>query len=213
MPSQSSRIFKEELTRKRNGNDDLLNQFEMLIHSKPRLQDVLDYLHHDLSQLDQFIQEFAIFSVKAWSICDALFDYKIFYFNIIAVFENEPENPWVQETLHWWNDCGFEEGYQGTNGTGSIISCAFQPPRLYTAHAVSPLKATAASSAPSPTASITVLPKFMPLMYITPSSMGKVALTILIFAVQIILALVLLLCITTLLVMLTLVQHVSSNLS
>ncbi|KAG6816711.1 hypothetical protein H0H87_003686 [Tephrocybe sp. NHM501043] len=122
----------------------------MLIHSKPKLQDVLDYLHHDPSQLDQFIwkvychiftsptsaisgnpsttklskaflhslttvtsqtlayaavqAQFTISSVEAWSICNASFNYKIFYLNIIAVFEDKPENPWVQETLHWWND-------------------------------------------------------------------------------------------------------------
>ncbi|KAG6814474.1 hypothetical protein H0H87_008540, partial [Tephrocybe sp. NHM501043] len=34
----------------KTSNDDLLNQFDMLIYSKPKSQDVLDYLHHDSSQ-------------------------------------------------------------------------------------------------------------------------------------------------------------------
>ncbi|KAG6818546.1 hypothetical protein H0H92_002622, partial [Tricholoma furcatifolium] len=46
---------------------------------------------------------FAISSVETWSMRDASFDYEMFYFNIVAIFEDEPDNPWVQETLHWWN--------------------------------------------------------------------------------------------------------------
>ncbi|KAG6839635.1 hypothetical protein C0991_000639 [Blastosporella zonata] len=46
---------------------------------------------------------FVISSVDIWSIRNGTFNYQDFYSNIVSLFEEKPENPWVVETLDWWN--------------------------------------------------------------------------------------------------------------
>lgn len=38
-----------------------------------------------------------------WSIQDGHFDYIHFYYNIVEMFETDPEDPWVVSTLKWWD--------------------------------------------------------------------------------------------------------------
>jgi len=32
-----------------------------------------------------------------------VFSYEKFYENIVTLFEDDPEDPWVIDTLEWWN--------------------------------------------------------------------------------------------------------------
>ncbi|KAG6844236.1 hypothetical protein H0H87_008579 [Tephrocybe sp. NHM501043] len=111
----------------------------------------------------------------------------MFYFNIIAIFEDKPENHWVQETLHWWNeqlpdlnkptkkrkqvvleDKDIDNG-SDDNGVVDLrkamrayrlchLLCILTTEALHYLHHLPPTpKATAASSAPLPTASITAI--------------------------------------------------------
>lgn len=40
---------------------------------------------------------------ESWDKRDGSFNYQHFYESVVAVFENEPGLPWVEETLKWWN--------------------------------------------------------------------------------------------------------------
>ncbi|KAG6896814.1 hypothetical protein C0992_005914 [Termitomyces sp. T32_za158] len=46
---------------------------------------------------------FAISSSEKWCIKDGKFNLAHFFNNIVALFENDPKNPWVLETLAWWD--------------------------------------------------------------------------------------------------------------
>lgn len=40
----------------------------------------------------------------SWNQCDGEFSYRHFYETIVSVFEDNPELPWVEETLKWWDE-------------------------------------------------------------------------------------------------------------
>ena len=42
--------------------------------------------------------------MSQWGSCDNLFNLHLFYDNIVTMFEKNPEDPWVIETLEWWNE-------------------------------------------------------------------------------------------------------------
>jgi hypothetical protein len=42
--------------------------------------------------------------MSQWSSSDNLFNLQLFYDNIVAMFEEDPEDPWIIETLKWWNE-------------------------------------------------------------------------------------------------------------
>lgn len=51
-----------------------------------------------------YIQAHLALSDKAaWDMRDVTFSYRHFYESVVAVFEDNPELPWVEETLKWWN--------------------------------------------------------------------------------------------------------------
>jgi len=35
---------------------------------------------------------------------DGAFEHGVFYQNIVRMFETDPDDPWVKETLAWWNE-------------------------------------------------------------------------------------------------------------
>jgi hypothetical protein len=35
---------------------------------------------------------------------DEKFDNRTFFNNIVRIFETDPDDPWVIETLDWWNE-------------------------------------------------------------------------------------------------------------
>jgi hypothetical protein len=39
-----------------------------------------------------------------WTTDDGAFEYEVFYQNIVRMFEDDAEDPWVKETLGWWNE-------------------------------------------------------------------------------------------------------------
>jgi hypothetical protein len=39
-----------------------------------------------------------------WNSTHDLFDLHDFYNTIVATFEMNPDDPWVVETLEWWNE-------------------------------------------------------------------------------------------------------------
>ena len=41
---------------------------------------------------------------KGWTIDDGAFEYPVFYQNIVRMFESDPDDEWVQETLAWWHE-------------------------------------------------------------------------------------------------------------
>ena len=41
---------------------------------------------------------------KGWTIDDGAFEYGVFYQNIVRMFESDPDDEWVKETLDWWNE-------------------------------------------------------------------------------------------------------------
>ena len=49
--------------------------------------------------------QFALSSDKEWGFIDNPFSYKAFYKNIVMLFKDDLEDPWVIETLEWWNEC------------------------------------------------------------------------------------------------------------
>jgi len=48
---------------------------------------------------------FFLSSNKEWGLSDNTFSYNVFYKNIVILFEDDLEDPWVIEMLEWWNEC------------------------------------------------------------------------------------------------------------
>jgi hypothetical protein len=46
---------------------------------------------------------FALSTMETWSQQDGQFDMKLFYEGIVMALETDPEDPWVVETMGWWN--------------------------------------------------------------------------------------------------------------
>jgi hypothetical protein len=42
--------------------------------------------------------------MSQWGSSDNLFNLQEFYNAIVAMFETEPQHPWVVDTLEWWNE-------------------------------------------------------------------------------------------------------------
>lgn len=42
--------------------------------------------------------------MNQWGSTDNLFNLHEFYNTIVAMFEKDPDDPWVVETLEWWNE-------------------------------------------------------------------------------------------------------------
>jgi len=40
---------------------------------------------------------------KGWRLEDGLFEYIVFYHNIVKMFELDLDDEWVQDTLVWWH--------------------------------------------------------------------------------------------------------------
>ncbi|KAG6851912.1 hypothetical protein C0991_005040, partial [Blastosporella zonata] len=47
---------------------------------------------------------FALSSCARWDIKDGKFNLQSLFNNIVALFESAPKDPWVVETLNWWNE-------------------------------------------------------------------------------------------------------------
>jgi hypothetical protein len=59
----------------------------------------------DRTLTGSYVQAHLALSDKAsWDQQDVIFNYRNFYESIVAVFEDNPELPWVEETLKWWNE-------------------------------------------------------------------------------------------------------------
>jgi hypothetical protein len=41
--------------------------------------------------------------MECWGQLDGAFDLKAFYDGIVELFEADPDDEWVVETLQWWN--------------------------------------------------------------------------------------------------------------
>jgi hypothetical protein len=46
----------------------------------------------------------ALSSMSQWGSYDGVFDLKAFYSTIVTMFESDPDDLWVIETLEWWNE-------------------------------------------------------------------------------------------------------------
>jgi len=54
---------------------------------------------------DLIIQAYiALSSMSQWGSYDDLFNLQDFYTTIVMMFEQDPNDPWVIETLEWWNE-------------------------------------------------------------------------------------------------------------
>jgi len=42
--------------------------------------------------------------MSQWGSYDGVFDLKAFYSTIVTMFESDPDDLWVIETLEWWNE-------------------------------------------------------------------------------------------------------------
>jgi hypothetical protein len=42
--------------------------------------------------------------MSQWASCDNIFNLQLFYDSIVTTFEKNPQDPWVIETLEWWNE-------------------------------------------------------------------------------------------------------------
>jgi len=49
----------------------------------------------------------ALSSMSQWGTCHDLVNLCDFYNTIVATFERNPDDPWVVETLEWWNEYVF----------------------------------------------------------------------------------------------------------
>jgi hypothetical protein len=38
-----------------------------------------------------------------WRAADGLFDLEVFFNILVELFESDPDDPWCEETLEWWN--------------------------------------------------------------------------------------------------------------
>jgi len=54
-------------------------------------------LSHDLKTY------IALSNMKRWGSSNGLFYLDEFYDNIVSIFEDNADSPWVEETLEWWN--------------------------------------------------------------------------------------------------------------
>jgi len=45
----------------------------------------------------------ALSSMSQWSSYDGLFNLEEFYTTIVTMFEKNMDDPWVADTLAWWN--------------------------------------------------------------------------------------------------------------
>ena len=43
-------------------------------------------------------------SISQWGSYDGVFDLEALYGTIVTMFESDPDDPWVVETLEWWNE-------------------------------------------------------------------------------------------------------------
>ena len=46
----------------------------------------------------------ALSGMKRWNTSDNLFYLDEFYDNIVSLFKDNTESPWVEETLNWWHE-------------------------------------------------------------------------------------------------------------
>ena len=46
----------------------------------------------------------ALSSMAQWGSSDNLFNVQLFYDAIVEMFERDPNDPWVVDTLEWWNE-------------------------------------------------------------------------------------------------------------
>jgi hypothetical protein len=46
----------------------------------------------------------ALSSMSQWASYDKVFNLEEFYDSIVMTFETDPEDPWVIDTLKWWNE-------------------------------------------------------------------------------------------------------------
>jgi hypothetical protein len=42
--------------------------------------------------------------MSQWGSFDNIFNLQEFYNTIVAMFETDPQDPWVKATLEWWNE-------------------------------------------------------------------------------------------------------------
>ena len=47
---------------------------------------------------------FALSSIESWYFEDGEFNYETFFDNIVDLFETDDKDPWVVETLKWWQE-------------------------------------------------------------------------------------------------------------
>ena len=46
----------------------------------------------------------ALSSMSQWGSSDNLFNLQLFYDAIVEMFKRDPDDPWVLDTLEWWNE-------------------------------------------------------------------------------------------------------------
>ena len=46
----------------------------------------------------------ALSSMSQWGSCDNLFNLRMFYDAIVEMFERDPKDPWIVDTLAWWKE-------------------------------------------------------------------------------------------------------------
>ena len=46
----------------------------------------------------------ALSSMSQWASYDNVFNLEEFYNSIVMTFETDPKDPWVVDTLEWWNE-------------------------------------------------------------------------------------------------------------
>ena len=42
--------------------------------------------------------------MSQWGSCDNLFNLRMFYDAIVEMFERDPKDPWIVDTLAWWKE-------------------------------------------------------------------------------------------------------------
>jgi hypothetical protein len=42
--------------------------------------------------------------MSQWGSYDGVFDLEALYSTVVTMFESDPGEPWVVETLEWWNE-------------------------------------------------------------------------------------------------------------
>lgn len=71
-----------------------------LCYSKPEYLFLVSY------KVDSspFLQTRIALRGLGWTLDDASFEYPVFYQNIVSMFEDDPEDDWVKDTLAWWTE-------------------------------------------------------------------------------------------------------------